>query len=170
MTNITEAILQHTELLNSYARKLTHDRDTARDLCQETMFKALANGTKFTHGTDLRPWLFTIMRNLFINGYRRKKLEKKLFSRRFPEMTAYADTSTHTYTTAHIELKEMQSAIDAMPPTLSVPIRLYCEGYKYQEIADMTATALGTTKSRIHMARQLLRERADRDLHHRMAG
>ena len=78
MFNFTEGILKHSDMLASYARKLTQDRDIARDLCQDTIFKALANRESFNKDTDVKPWLFTIMRNLFINGYRRKKLEKNL--------------------------------------------------------------------------------------------
>jgi len=169
MTNITAAILEHTDILASYARKLTRDKDTARDLCQDTLFKALTNQTKFTRGTNMKPWLFTIMRNLFINSYRRKKLEKRLFSRSSAEMVIYTDVSTHAFTTTRIELKEMQTIIETMPATLRIPIRLYCQGYKYQEIAAITETAVGTTKSRIHTARQLLREKTNSDLYHSIA-
>ena len=170
MTNITEAILEHVDLLASYARKLTQEKDMARDLCQDTLFKALANRAKFNRGSDVAPWLFTIMRNLFINSYRRKKLEKRVFSRNSPEMAIYADASSHTFTTTRIELKEIQLLIHAMPAILRIPIHLYCQGYKYQEIAALTGTAVGTTKSRIHTARQLLRKKANSDLHHRFAG
>jgi RNA polymerase sigma factor (sigma-70 family) len=156
MTNISQAILEHVDALNAYARKLTKDKEKARDLCQDTLFKALANGESFNRGSDVRPWLFTIMRNLFINRYRRGKLEKKLFSLRPLELVVYTDPSTHSFASAKIELKEMQTIIETMPPTLRIPINLYCQGYKYQEIAAMTATAVGTTKSRIHMARKIL--------------
>ena len=164
MKHLTEAILQHVDLLSSYARKLTKDRDAAEDLCQDTLFKALANRARFTRGSDVRPWLFTIMRNLFINGYRRKKLEKRVFIRNSTEMVIHADASAHSFTTNRIELKEMQSIINAMPAILRIPIGLYCQGYKYQEIAAITETAVGTTKSRIHTARQLLRKKVNRDL------
>ncbi|MBS1664346.1 MAG: RNA polymerase sigma factor [Bacteroidetes bacterium] len=156
---MTEAILEHADMLASYARKLTHDRDTAMDLCQDTLLKALANRTSFSWGTDVRPWLFTIMRNQFINGYRRKQLEKKIFQRNSTGFTSHADASAQTFMTTRIDLKETQSAIDEMPAILRTPLHLYSQGYKYQEIAAITETAVGTTKSRIHLARQLLREK-----------
>jgi RNA polymerase sigma-70 factor (ECF subfamily) len=84
-------------------------------------------------------------------------------------MVTYADASAHAFTFSHIELKEMQSIIEAMPATLRIPIHLYCQGYKYQEIAVITSTAVGTTKSRIHLARQQLRKKANSDLHHSLA-
>jgi RNA polymerase sigma factor (sigma-70 family) len=162
MFNFTEGILKHSDMLASYARKLTQDRDIARDLCQDTIFKALANRESFNKGTDVKPWLFTIMRNLFINGYRRKKLEKNLFSRSSAELLDHPDPETHLFPAHRTELKEIQSVIHQMPEILRVPIRLYCEGYKYQEIAAITETAIGTTKSRIYMARQMLRKKVAR--------
>ena len=161
MINVTEAILEHEKVLASYARKLTQDKDTARDLCQETLLKALANPASFKRGNDVGPWLFTIMRNLFINSYRRKKLEKRLFSRVPPEAVTYTDVSTYASADTRIELKETLSIIDAMPAILGISIRLYSQGYKYQEIAGITNTAVGTTKSRIHTARQLLRKKGE---------
>jgi len=169
MINVREAILENEDILVSYARKLTQDRETAKDLYQDTMFKALTHHTSFNRGADVRPWLFTIMRHLFINGYRRKKLQNKIFSKSTPEMLTCADESARSYTTAYIELKEVQSIIESLPAILRLPIRLYSQGYKYQEIAAITETAVGTTKSRIHMARQLLRQKANSDLHHTIA-
>jgi len=161
MTNVIQAILEHADVLSSYARKLTQDKDNARDLCQDTMFKALANHASFTRGNDVGPWLFTIMRNLFINSYRRRKLEKRLFSRASPEMVISADVSTYASAPTRMELKEKQSIIEAMPAALRTSICLYSQGYKYQEIAGITQTAVGTTKSRIHTARQLLRKNSE---------
>jgi len=116
---------------------------------------------RFNRGDDVGPWLFTIMRNLFINSYRRKKLEKRLFSRASPEMVTSADVSTYASAPTRIELKEKQSIIDAMPAILRISICLYSQGYKYHEIAGITQTAVGTTKSRIHTARQLLRKNSE---------
>ncbi len=162
MLDFTEGILKHADMLASYARRLTQDKETARDLCQDTLFKALVNRESFNKGTDVKPWLFTIMRNLFINGYRRKKLEKNLFSQCPLEMLDHPDPETRFFTTHRTELKEIQAVIHQMPEILRVPIRLYCEGYKYQEIAALTDTAVGTTKSRIYMARQVLRKKVAR--------
>jgi len=169
MTDVAEAILEHAEVLASYAKKLTNDRDTARDLCQDTLFKALANRASLNCGIDVKPWLFTIMRNQFIIGYRRKKLEKKLFSRRSPEMVNYPDASTHACTTAHFELKQVQSIINEMPAILRIPIHLSSQGYKYVEIAAIAKAPVSTIKSRIYVARELLRKKADTDPHRGLA-
>jgi RNA polymerase sigma factor (sigma-70 family) len=157
MKNVTEAILQQAEVLTSYARKLTRNSDAAKDLCQETMFRALANRARVRQENDVRPWLYTIMRNLFINSCRKKQVERRLFISNPTEMGGYPDPSTHAFMIDQIELKEIQWLIHEMPETLRIPISLYWQGYKYQEIAAITDTVLGTTKSRIFMARQLLR-------------
>jgi RNA polymerase sigma factor (sigma-70 family) len=162
MFDFTEGVLKHADVLASYARKLTQDKHNAQDLCQETLFKALANRDSFDRGSDVRPWLFTIMRNLFFNNYRRKTLEKKIFSHEPVEMLNHEDPVTCACATHRAELKAIQSVIHEMPDILRIPIHLYSEGYKYQEIACITETAIGTTKSRIFMARQLLRKKVAR--------
>lgn len=159
MKNFSEAVLSHADTLASYARKLTQNGEAAKDLYQDTLFKALANRDTFNRGADLRPWLYTIMRNQFFNIYRKDKREKRLLSRQSPLAVNPIDTSTYAFTTTHLEVKQVKAFINEMPPSLRIPIQLYCQGYKYHEIAAMTETPVGTTKSRIHMARQLLRKK-----------
>ena len=159
MTDITESILEHSDILRSYANRLTHDREAAKDLHQETICRALANQASFNRGTNIEAWMFTIMRNLFINGYRRKLREKKIFHRHSPEIALYSAPSDSPPPATRLEIKEIRSVIHSMPDILKIPIYLYCEGYKYQEIATMMDTAVGTTKSRIYLARQLLRKK-----------
>ena len=159
MTEFTESILRFSDILTSYANSLTHDKESARDLYQETICRALVNQASFSKGTNLEAWLFTIMRNLFINGYRRKVREKRIFSRHSPDAALNSASSDHTPPPTRMAVKEIRSLIHAMPDILKIPINLYCEGYKYQEIADIMDTAVGTTKSRIYLARQLLRKK-----------
>jgi RNA polymerase sigma-70 factor (ECF subfamily) len=159
MTDITESILHHSDILKSYAGRLTHDKEAAKDLHQETICRALANQGSFSRGTNIEAWMFTIMRNLFINGYRRKTREKKIFNRHYPDIALCSTPSDTPPATTRLEIKEIRSMIHAMPDILKIPIYLYCEGYKYQEIATIMDTAVGTTKSRIYLARQLLRKK-----------
>jgi RNA polymerase sigma-70 factor (ECF subfamily) len=159
MKDFSAAVLSHADTLASYARKLTQNGEAAKDLFQDTLFKALANSSTFHRGSDLKPWLYTIMRNQFFNLYRKNKWEKKLLGRGSPVAVNPVDTSTYAFTTTHLEVKQVKALINEMPASLRVPIQLYCQGYKYQEIAALTGTPVGTTKSRIHMARQLLRKK-----------
>jgi RNA polymerase sigma factor (sigma-70 family) len=157
MLNITAAILRHSDMLAAYAGKLTRDRDDARDLCQDTLFKALANQSKFNDQGNIQSWLCTIMYNLFVNNYRRRKLEQRLFARGTRGLIFAAEPRSDAFATTLMAWKDIQPVIESMPAILRTPIRLYSQGYKYHEIAALTATAVGTTKSRIYMARQLLR-------------
>jgi len=157
MATIEKSILEHRELLAGYAWKLTRDHEAARDLLQDTLFKALAKSNTFIGGYDMRPWLCTIMRNMHINNCRRKNLEKKLFSQGKLYSMTPVDLSAQALTMARLELKELWKKIGAMPRVLRLPLQLLSQGYKYQEIAEIMATSVGTTKSRIHTARLLLK-------------
>ncbi|MBV9989097.1 MAG: RNA polymerase sigma factor [Chitinophagaceae bacterium] len=154
---------RNAESLRPFAITLTRDHEEARDLFQETLYRALANKDKYQVGTNIRAWLYTIMRNIFINSYRRKAKRAAIIS------SAPLDHHllTGQYTAAddamgRLQLKEIQGAIHALPELFRYPFQLYFEGYRYNEIADLLHEPLGTVKSRIHFARKLLKARVDR--------
>ena len=72
-------LLNNAEFLKPFAHTLTHDQEAAKDLYQETLFRALANKDKYNVGTNIKAWLYTIMRNIFINNYRRKAKQQTIF-------------------------------------------------------------------------------------------
>lgn len=74
-----QMLLNNTDFLKPFAITLTRDNETAKDLMQETMFRALANKDKYNVGTNIKAWLYTIMRNIFINNYRRKAKQNTIF-------------------------------------------------------------------------------------------
>lgn len=74
-----QLLLQNSEYLRPFAVTLTKDQETAKDLLQETMFRALSNQEKYSVGTNIKAWLYTIMRNIFINNYRRKSKQNTIF-------------------------------------------------------------------------------------------
>src|SRR4249919_1475812 len=78
-TDFTQTIISNSEYLKPFAINLTKDNETAKDLLQETMFRALANKEKYNVGTNIKAWLYTIMRNIFINDYRRKAKQNTIF-------------------------------------------------------------------------------------------
>src|SRR5882757_8589810 len=78
-TEFNDMLLDNAGFLRPFAVNLTKDTDTANDLYQETLYKALANHEKYNAGTNIKAWLFTIMRNIFINNYRRKAKQKTIF-------------------------------------------------------------------------------------------
>ncbi len=152
-----------SDFLKPYAYSLTHDNEDAKDLFQETMVRALLNRSKYKVGTNLKAWLYTIMRNIFINNYRRNKKFTKVSADAPEDVVMYqAQHTTNNGGWSNARMNEIKSAIDALPPVFRVSFELYYNGYKYQEIADMLNEPLGTIKSRIHFARKMLVSKLDR--------
>ena len=137
--------------------KLTQDAEDANDLVQETMMKAFSNHEKFEEGTNLKGWLYTIMKNIFINNYRKNKRFTKVSNEAPSDLQQY-ETGKAAYNEGwnQMRMQEIKKAIDALPKPLQFSFELYYAGYKYQEIADITKEPIGTIKSRIHFARKTL--------------
>jgi len=148
----------NVDFLRPVANTLTRDADAAADLYQETLYKALANRDKYNTGTNIRAWLYTIMRNIFINEYRRKVKQNVIFDQSFddPIMSRVASTAMPSAESI-LEAKHIRKAIHDLPNVFKDPLVLYFEGYKYHDIAGMLKEPLGTIKSRIHFARKLLK-------------
>ncbi len=157
--DFTQMLLTNTEFLKPFAVTLTHDQEKAKDLLQETMFRALVNKEKYQIGTNIKAWLYTIMRNIFINDYRRKSKQNVIFDNTPNEFfinSAKNIVSNDAIT--QLNEKEIWLAISKLPEIFKRPFLLYFDGYKYQDIADQMNEPLGTIKSRIHFARKLLKQ------------
>lgn len=146
--------------MQNFAYMLTSNRDDAYDLVQDTMLKVLDNQDKYTEETNFKGWVFTIMRNLFINNYRRTTRQAtvidttdNLIHLNISQESGF-DTPEGSYTE-----KEITAAIDALPEEFRVPFSMMVAGYKYNEIAEEMDLPLGTVKSRIFFARKRLQER-----------
>jgi RNA polymerase sigma-70 factor (ECF subfamily) len=158
-----DMLLSNADFLKPFAINLTRDTDAANDLYQETLYKALANKEKYHAGTNIRAWLFTIMRNIFINNYRRKAKQKVIFDSTPNEyLLNSASVTVANHGEAGLRLKEINQAIHGLPEIFRTPFLLYFEGYKYNEISEALSEPLGTIKSRIHFARKLLKEQLSR--------
>jgi RNA polymerase sigma-70 factor (ECF subfamily) len=156
-------LLENTDFLKPFAITLTRDQESAKDLLQETIFRALANKDKYNVGTNVKAWLYTIMRNIFINNYRRKAKQNTIFDKTPNEfLINYNQATTNNHAEGNLKMKEIQAALEALPIIFKKPFMLYFEGYKYHEIADMLNEPLGTIKSRIHFARKLLKAQIER--------
>ena len=134
---------------------LTKNEDDASDLTQSVFLKALCNFEKFTDSTNLGGWLYTIMRNLFINQCR--SADQVRISRSDKEYeTAPNDLMYGTSESAdsRCTMQDIEHAIDILNKEYSIPFRMYVSGYKYQEIADKMNIPLVTVKSRIFIARK----------------
>ena len=158
-----QLLLNNTEFLKPFAITLTRDNEAAKDLIQETMYRALANQEKYNVGTNIKAWLYTIMRNIFINNYRRKAKQATILDSTPNEfLINQSQTAVANEAITSINLKEVQKAIYGLPEIFRNPFLLYFDGYKYHEIADMLGEPLGTIKSRIHFARKLLKTQIQR--------
>ncbi|MBI3139785.1 MAG: RNA polymerase sigma factor [Sphingobacteriales bacterium] len=158
-----QLLLQHADFLKPFAVNLTRDNEAANDLYQETLYKALANRDKYHVGTNIKAWLFTIMRNIFINDYRRRARQKTIFDNTPNEfLLNQQQLSVGNTAETAMRIKEINKAIRQLPDIFRTPFLLYFDGYKYNEIAGMLNEPLGTIKSRIHFARKLLKEQISR--------
>ncbi len=146
--------------LNSFAINLTKNLNDAEDLYQETAFRAYTNRDKFNPGTNFKAWLFTIMKNIFINNYRRKVKMNTIMD----------DTDNDFYINSgsqkvrndgegSIMMQELENMIDSLEVEIRQPFVMHYIGFKYQEIADKLNLPLGTVKSRIFFARKALKEK-----------
>lgn len=150
-------VLNSSEGLKPFAITLTRDQEAAKDLCQETLFKAFAYREHYRPGTNIRAWLFTIMRNIFINEYRRNGRKKLVMDTLKNSQSPYAFSPE-----MNIRLGEINTAVHQLPAIFKIACQLYLQGYKYQEIAVVLDEPLGTIKSRIHFAKKLMQKQIDR--------
>lgn len=157
MAAFDHLLIGSADHLRSFALKFTGDGEDAKDLLNDTMCRALIYRDNYVEGTDIKAWLFVIMRNLFINGCRRRTREKKIFSADLSGSGKYIGVSISNQAEGRIIGKEVQKAVHFLPVIFRTPFTLYVEGYPYQEIADMMEIPVGTVKSRIHLARKLLK-------------
>lgn len=146
--------------LRSYAYQLTRNLDDAQDLVQETILKALTYRNRFADGTNLKGWLYTIMKNSFINNYRR--IAKRNTFIDTTDNTYYIDAPTHVTENEGDERfmhRDIEQALDALPADLRKTFSMNYKGFKYHEIAEMLNIPIGTVKTRIFVARRILRKR-----------
>jgi RNA polymerase sigma-70 factor (ECF subfamily) len=161
--DFNQMLVNNAEFLKPFAMTLTRDNETAKDLFQETLYRALANKDKYHVGTNIKAWLYTIMRNIFINNYRRKVKQNTILDSTPNEFLINLNQAvTVNEAVAGINMKEITTAIYNLPDIFRNPFLLYFDGFKYHEIADMLGEPLGTIKSRIHFARKLLKEQIQR--------
>lgn len=141
--------------LYTFTRRFTSDRDESLDLVQDTMLKALTYKDKFREDTNLKGWLFTIMRNTFINNYR-KGQRAKTSRDNTKELYFLNVEDTHTFNKpeTNFEYKDIWKNINELRDELLVPFKMHTSGYKYHEIAEHLNIPIGTVKNRIFHARK----------------
>jgi len=151
---------QMTTALKPFALKLTKDVEEANDLLQETMLKAYTNRDKFADGTNLKAWLYTIMKNTFITNYQRM-VRRNTFIDTTDNLHYINSTENITQNLAFssFAMKDMQNAIEGLDDAYKTPFVMHFRGFKYHEIADRLNIPIGTVKNRIHIARKELKRK-----------
>jgi RNA polymerase sigma factor (sigma-70 family) len=139
-----------------YALKLTSDTENARDLVQETFVKALTNRNKFTQYTNFGGWVYTIMKNTFINNYRRDMKKKNTLNLDNKDFYQSQKNIDYQSPESIFNSKEIIECINTLDTEFKIPFNLFLAGFKYMEIAEEIDLPLGTVKSRIFFARQKL--------------
>lgn len=162
-TEFNNVLAKQSDYLKPYAHSLTKDLEDAQDLFQETIMRALMNRDKYRIGTNIKAWLYTIMRNIFINNYRKNKRFTKVSSD-VPEDILMYNMNQKAVNNGweNIRIAEINAEMEQLPAAYRQCFELYHKGYKYQDISDILSEPLGTVKSRIHFARKILSSKLER--------
>lgn len=150
-------------LLQAFAYNLTKNVEEAKDLFQETAYRAITNRDKFRPGTNFKAWLFTIMKNIFINNYRKKVKSNTIMDS--TDNLYYLNSGMTTINNgaeSNIIIEELTEMVENLDTTIRIPFLMHYQGFKYQEIADQLSLPLGTVKSRIFFARKELKDKIQR--------
>jgi RNA polymerase sigma factor, sigma-70 family len=143
--------------LSRFALSLTANKDDAKDLLQETMYKAIVYRDQFEQYTNLKAWTYTIMKNTFINNYRRSVRQNTTFdnTKDLFFLNQNKDTMTVSPDSA-LSAQQINKIIDSLEDEFKIPFKMHTEGYKYKEIAQKLNLKIGTVKSRIFFTRKKL--------------
>lgn len=146
-----EGIISAMPKLKAFAMSLSGHVERAEDLVQDTMVSALANEARFEAGTNLDAWLFTILRNKFLSGYRRSKREVEDPDEMMAKSVPLEDSPLKK-----MEVAEAMALVDQMPLQWRQPLRMIADGATYEEVAAELGEHIGTIKSRVNRGRSAL--------------
>lgn len=153
-------LTKYEQLLRPFAFNLTQSREESEDLIQDTFCRALVNQDKFNEGTNIKGWLFTIMRNIFINNYRKKQRGHAILDSSENQFLLNSTYKTEINGSEAIFLSEaISGAMKQISEDFTGPFMMHFNGYPYLEIAEKFNLPLGTVKSRIFFARKELQAR-----------
>ena len=153
---------QLSAMLHSFAFKLTKNGEDAKDLFQETAFRAMTNREKFRPGTNFKAWLMTIMKNIFINDYRKRIKRNTIMDA--TDNNYFINSGNRTVVNrggSNMLIEELTKMIEELEDGFKIPFLMHYQGFKYQEIADHLELPLGTVKSRIFFARKELKQNVE---------
>jgi RNA polymerase sigma factor (sigma-70 family) len=158
--DLTGEIIKMSPHLKRFTYRFTGDREESNDLLQDTLLKALKYQHRFTEQTNLKGWLFTIMRNTFINGYRKSKKSRTILDNT-KDSWQLNISDNHTFHSPHqnFEYEDLWKNVHQLKDELLVPFKMHVSGYKYHEIADHLSIPVGTVKNRIFHARKEIQKK-----------
>ena len=157
--NFNNKLISMEGRLERFALSLTANREAAKDLLQETYMKALSSKDKFIEFTNFEAWAYTIMKNTFINNYRKAVRQNTIVDT--TKDLYYLNNSKESNfikPDSSMQQKEINKHINNLQDELKVPFLMHTEGYKYKEIAEKLDLKIGTVKSRIFFTRKKLME------------
>ena len=154
-----QKILSLQDKMFHFALMLTANRNDARDLLQETILKALDNRDKFVENTNFKAWVLTIMRNIFINDYRKRVVNQTMIDKtQNRSLLNLPQNSGMDTPESSLDVQDITKVINKLDKDMKDPFSLLVAGYKYEEIAEKLNLPLGTVKNRIFLARKALQE------------
>ena len=158
-TEFSNKLVETSKGLRPFAMKMTKNSEEAKDLIQESIVKAFTNRHKFAEGTNLKAWLYTIMRNTFITNYQRAQRRNCFVDQ--TDNQHYINSSDHVIRNgaySNFAMEDINEAVEKLDDLYRVPFVLFVTGFKYHEIADQMEIPIGTVKNRIHVARRMLKD------------
>ncbi|MGW8316170.1 MAG: RNA polymerase sigma factor [Bacteroidales bacterium] len=155
----TGSLVELQDQLFFYALQLTEDREDALDLVQETSYKALKNRTKLNDREHLRAWLYTILRNTYINYLRSSHYKQLTYDPdEWSPSSPVPEAAASEQPDRVLMNKELHHMIRLLPAAYGEPIKMFLTGYSYKEIAEKMDIPIGTVKSRIHLGKKQIRK------------
>lgn len=156
--DFTKKLLSLENSLNYFALSLTRDAENAKDLVQETFFKAIQYQDKYTSDNNIKAWVFTILRNTYLNQITKLSSKNTINDESEDEYLLKNTMCQEETAEADINLKDIISAISNLNEEYRIPFQMFVQGYKYKEISKEINLPMGTVKSRIFFARKHLME------------
>jgi RNA polymerase sigma factor (sigma-70 family) len=158
-TEFANLVAKERKSLRTFAMQLTRNPDDCDDLVQETMLKAIRYRANFQEGTNLKGWLYTILKNSFINNYRRMSKRNTFID---TTDNSYFMDSSYNKVENRADLRfireDLNKAINTLPEDIKRTFTQNMVGFKYHEIAEELGIPIGTVKTRIFVAKRLLRK------------